>query len=178
MTRTPPPSPPAGVDVLSASDGTLLRRKWFGRWRFLPLCFAAAWDLYAFFFYRLIVGLGPVPAVAMFLPVAGAVLAVIATYAAFAAVWNRTEITISTQGIKVHIGPLPWPGNKIIPAARIGGVKVVSRYAGRGGWIRRVLYLDAQRRERPLLKQAATLEWATFVAATVRWHLHLPPPAG
>ena len=175
MTRIPPPTPPAGVDVVPAPDGTVLRRKWFGRWRFVPLCFAVAWDIYACVFYRLIVGLGPVPLVAMFFPVAGLVLAVIATYAAFAAVWNRTEITVSTLAVKVDIGPLPWPGNKTIPAAQIRGVKVVSRYAGRGGWTHRVLYLDAQSQKRTLLNRAATLAWAELVAATLRWHLRLPP---
>ena len=113
----------------------------------------------------------------MFFPVAGLVLAVVATYAALAAVWNATEITVSSHDVKVDIGPLPWPGNRVVPAAQIREVKVVSSYAGRGGWIRRVRYLDAQRRECPLLNRAATLEWANFVAATVRWHLRLPPPA-
>ena len=178
MTPVPPPTPPFGVEVLPAPGGTVLRRKWFSRWVFVPIFFAAGWDIFAFFFYCLIVSLGPVPGVAMVFPLVGLAVAVVVTYAVLAAVWNRTEITVTTQSVRVDVGPLPWPGNKTVAAAQIREVKVVSRYVGKGGSIHRVLYLDAQCHEHPLLNRAITLDWAEFVATAIRRQLRLPPPAG
>ena len=178
MTPVPSPVPPVGVEVLPVPSGTLLRRRWYRRWVLVPIFFALGWDVYAAFFYRLIVGLGPVPAVALFFPVAGLCLAVLGTYAALAAVLNRTEITVSAQGVKVDIGPLPWLGNKAVPATQIRAVEVRLRFVNRGVRSYRVLYLDPQRRERSLLRRPITREWAEFVATTIRQHFRLPPPVG
>ena len=171
---TPPLTPPVGVEVLATPGGIVLRRRWYNRMLIIPLIFAAGWDVFAVFFYRLILSLGPVPAVAMVFPVAGLVLAVAVTYAMCAALVNRTEITISAGSVRVAVEPLLWPGNKMVASTQIREVLVKLRYVGRGGRTYRVLYVDPQHQERGLLARAATQDWARFVAASVCRRFRLP----
>jgi hypothetical protein len=53
------------------------------------------------------------PAIILMLP--AILLAVWASYYTSARLVNRTLVTLTTNGLSIHHGPLPWPGNRSLP---------------------------------------------------------------
>lgn len=62
------------------------------------------------------------------------VLSLILAYRVACYVINKVEITVSKEGVRVHMSGLPWPGTRWLPAGKVKNVFVTERRSySRGG---------------------------------------------
>ena len=109
---------------------------------------------------------------AVFFPIGHVAVGIGITYYVLAALVNKTDIVISSSGVRVTIGPAPWIGNKEVRADEITRVLVRERNVKQGRAFN-VMYADRSRKERKLVTSLPEHEQAQFVVATIEQNLGL-----
>ena len=167
---------PEGLDVLNTSDGLIIRKRWLS-WTVFPLAlFCVVWDSFLLFFYTMLLR-SPHPHWPILLfPVGHLAVGIFLTYSVFTTLFNKTDVRLSSAGVQVSKGPLPWPGNKAVEVGEINEVLVRARSGNRGASTYSIMYADRERRERPLLTGVAQSDQAEFIASTTRQRLGLREP--
>ncbi len=172
----PSPTIPEGLDLMHEGDGIVIRKTWL-TWKVAPLAiFAVFWDGFIVFFYYQILS-KPHPLVAVLFPLIHAAVGAGLTYYVVASLVNKTDIQISSTGVRVATGPVPWFGNKEVGIDEITDIVVRERTGNRGARTFAVMYADRSRRERSLAPAYSQSDQARFVAQTVRDTLGLASPA-
>jgi hypothetical protein len=104
-----------------------MRWRWFGR-RYLDLLFVIlSWNVFMVVWYRVVVARGQWSLEA-FVALCGAVNAGL-LYGLAAGLVNSTSIRAWRGRLEVRHGPLPWPGNRVLPPQQIGGLYTRERVA-------------------------------------------------
>ena len=105
---------------------------WVARWRwFSPVVlfmvlFCIAWDGFLVFWYSMAFATHG-PWLMVVFPVLHVAVGISLTYGSLATLLNSTTIRVSRGELEVHSGPLPWIGNRTLPAVRVK--QVFSRVA-------------------------------------------------
>ena len=169
---------PEGLDVIDAPDGVVIRKRWF-TWAVIPMAlFAVVWDSFLFFFYTMIFKSPHTPWAVKLFPIGHLAVGVFITYSVFTTLFNRTDVAVSSGGVRVFKGPLPWPGNREVRREDLDDVLVRTRSGsnnanGNRGMSYAVMSVDRQRKEHTLLGGISQSEQAEFTAATIRQRLGL-----
>jgi len=109
---------PKGFSLTHSMSDLVITRNWFSASAFVLLFFCCFWDGFLIFWYS--IGLrGHAPAIMFIFPLLHVAVGVGLTYTMLAKFLNHTVFTISDYAVSVQHGPLPWGGNKTIPAQEI-----------------------------------------------------------
>ncbi len=85
---------------------------------------------------------------------------------------------MSPTGVRIRQGPIPWRGNRFVPARGIRRVRLLTRAAGPDDELSvSILYGDADGQEHPLLDLRADCD-AAYIAHAVARGLGLGSPLG
>ncbi|MES2597542.1 MAG: hypothetical protein V4662_19495 [Verrucomicrobiota bacterium] len=130
--------------------------------------FAVAWDSFLFFWYSRLLSEPNPPLMAVLFPIGHIAVGFSITYYVLASLVNKTDIVISSSGVRVVTGPAPWLGNKEVRVDDITAVVVRERRGNRGSMSFNVMYADRSRKEKKLVTSLAELDQAEFVAQMIR----------
>ena len=168
---------PEGWDLRQGPEGTVLYRSWRS-WAVLPLiAFTVFWDGFlAFVYVAMFRSPHHVPLVGILFPLLHVAVGLGLTYSIFTTLFNRTEVRITSGGVRVYQGPLPMWGNQTVSRGDIADILVRNRSGSRGSVSYSVMYVDRDRRERPLLASVSQSDQAEFIAGTIRQRLGLREP--
>lgn len=96
-----------------------IRWRWFsGMFLFLAF-FCVAWDSFLIFWYSIAFTQKGVPWLIVVFPVAHVAVGIGLTYFTIAGFVNSTTVEVGQEKLSVRHFPLPWGGNRTIPAADI-----------------------------------------------------------
>ncbi len=109
---------PKGFDVVDFGTTLEITRRWFSPVFLLLLVFCVFWNGFMVVWHgiALATGMWPMSCFGLIHTSVGIGVA----YFTVAGFVNRTVIRADRGMIEVRHGPLPWPGNKALPAGRIG----------------------------------------------------------
>ncbi|MCC7014908.1 MAG: hypothetical protein IT454_20265 [Planctomycetes bacterium] len=118
--RARPKAPmPSSVKLERDERGAQLTWRWFQPLHVLLACFCIAWDGFLVVWYSIVFGGEVVNWIMMLFPIGHLAVGVALTYATLAGFVNSTRITLDRRELSVRHGPLPWAGNRTLPAADI-----------------------------------------------------------
>ena len=153
----------------------VIRKTWL-TWKIVPLTlFVVFWDGFLFVWYSTVLSQRNPPLMAVVFPILHVAVGLGITYYVLASFVNRTDIAISSMGVRVQTGPAPWAGNKQVRAEDIYNVLVRERTGNRGSKSYSVVYADRSRQERKLVTSLAERDQAAFVAQSIRDTLGIKP---
>jgi hypothetical protein len=159
---------PEGLDLVVAQDGITVRKVWL-TWKILPLAgFAVIWDTFMFFWYSQVLSKPNPPLIMVFFPIGHVAVGIGLTYYVVAALVNKTDVVISSSGIRVVTGPAPWFGNKEVRVEDITDIMVRERWGNRGRKTYNVMYADRSQKERKLVSWLPESDQAGYIAETIR----------
>ena len=112
-----PLSLPSGLELDRSGPYLQMAYKWFG-WNTVYLSvFVVIWDGILFILYA---GMrGHLDPMALLLPSVHVVAGIVMTYSAIAGWFNRTYLRVGRGMLEVFHRPVPWIGNKTLPATEI-----------------------------------------------------------
>ena len=130
------PQTPRPQRITVIEDGRMRRLAWrWATWQTpILILFCIVWDSFLFFWYATAVASiadgKPVPLMMLVFPVLHVAAGVAMTYYAAASVINTTSVEVTEGEVRVHHGPLPWPGSRVLQSKQIDQVYCTEG----GGW--------------------------------------------
>ena len=115
--RDPVPMPKA-ITIEDWGGNLIINRRWFSLGFVFLLFFCAAWDGFLVFWYKMAFA-DDAPLMMKIFPIGHLAVGVGLTYFTLAGFLNTTRITAGSSEVTVRHGPLPWLGNRTIPASDI-----------------------------------------------------------
>lgn len=113
-----------------AGPGTLtIARRWFSPKFIFLVFFCAVWDCFLLFWYFVASTEGAI--MMMVFPLLHVAVGLGLTYFTVAGFLNTTTVTASSEGLSFRHAPLPWPGNRTIPARDLSQL-YCQRHVSRG----------------------------------------------
>lgn len=107
-----------GVNVQNVPNGVEISRRWYHpRYIFLAF-FCAIWNVFLLFWYGAAFSMNG-PAIMFLFPLIHVAVGVMLTYTTLAGFLNTSTISLNRQEISVRHAPLPYPGEKTIPAGDV-----------------------------------------------------------
>jgi predicted Zn finger-like uncharacterized protein len=132
-----------------AGPAVTIVRRWYTHVVWALLLFLVFWNgvLFQFFF-----GARDAPLLFRLFPLIHLAAGIWVAYWAIALLFNRTTITVTDDAISVRHAPIPWPGNRVVPAAEVTQLFTAEKVSrGRNGETRSYALLavmrDGERRE-------------------------------
>ena len=116
--QTLPAPMPGNVTVDNHGTGLTLSYRWFSYKFIFLVFFCIFWDGFLVFWYSQALS-GNAPLMMILFPLLHVGVGVGLTYYTVAGFVNRTIVDVTREGITIHHAPLPWPGNKTVPAFEI-----------------------------------------------------------
>jgi hypothetical protein len=143
LPAAPPPPPaaraaPGVTPIVPASRrlhisefGGVLRIhwRWFAASYIFLAFFCVAWDSFLIFWYSMAFGDAHAPWIMKVFPIGHVAVGVGLTYATLCGFLNATTVTAGQDALTVSHGPLPWSGNRTIPAVSIRQIHCEQRRA-------------------------------------------------
>jgi hypothetical protein len=140
---TPPPAPPARFDPAITPILPISRRlridefagvlrihwRWFAATYIFMAFFCVAWDSFLVFWYSMAFGHDGAPWIMKVFPIAHVAVGVGLTYATLCGFLNATTVTAGQDALTVRHGPLPWSGNRTLPAGSIRQIHCEQRHS-------------------------------------------------
>jgi len=164
---------PEGLDVSQQADAVVIRRSWRNLMVLPVFLFLIPWfGFLGFWYYHAFTAKHSPPMMFLF-PLFHVAAGVGLGYFAVASLVNATNVSISTTSVSSKTGPLPWWGDRSVPAEAVRGLIVRERRGNRGSVSYALMYVDAANKERPLLSPTPRREQADFIAASIRTLLGL-----
>jgi hypothetical protein len=134
--RRPPVPMPEGITIVEDEGGDpspgdyreaparpgrlVISRSWFNNQLFFMLFFCIAWDAFLVFWYSTATrGPSSFSIIAIVFPIAHVAVGVGLTYRTLAGFLNKTWITVTPEALTIRHKPLPWRGNRTIPASEL-----------------------------------------------------------
>ncbi len=148
----------------------VIRRRWFEPQKHLfMLVFCLFWDGFLAFWYRSVVGFAEPAGFGILFtvfPLIHVAIGVGLTYATIASIFNTTLVGVRGGDFFVHHGPIPWRGNRTLPAQSIRQLfcveKVTSGKRGDTRTYQLAAILDGGERV-PLVSGLPAVEQALFL---------------
>jgi len=81
--------------------------------------FCVAWDSFLLFWYSMALHDHHVPWIMVVFPIVHVAVGIGLTYATLCAFVNTTTIELSPDALLIRHGPLPWSGNRYLPASQL-----------------------------------------------------------
>ena len=106
------------IQVENDSQHLRITRRWFNPGHIFLAFFALFWDGFLIFWYSIAAG-GGAPTMMLIVPLLHVAVGVYLTYSALTGFVNRTVLELTREQLEIWHEPLPWPGEKTIPTARI-----------------------------------------------------------
>lgn len=155
--------------MLPTPQGITIRKDW-RTWKVIPLAvFVVVWDSFLVGWYGIVLSKPDAPLMTALFPLGHLAVGVGLTYFVLASLVNKTDVEISSMGVRVVTRPAPWIGNKAVALSDLMDILVRERAGGRGSVGYAVMYVDRFNKERPLLRAFAyERDQAEFVANTIR----------
>ena len=132
--RRPPVAMPEGLTLLEEGDtrelpsyrsaprttGRLvLCHRWYRPTLVGMLGFCIFWNGFLIVWYWLLLGMDDPPLTHVIFPIIHVVVGLAVTYGTLAGFVNKTLITVTREAITIRHGPLPWRGNRVLPAGEV-----------------------------------------------------------
>jgi len=156
---------PEGLDANIENDSILIRRKWFSLKTIPLIFFCIAWDSFLVFWYSTVTkSESSMDLLAIIFPIGHVAVGVGLTYFCIASLFNKTDIRISPRLFSARSYPIPWIGNTELKVDELHAVVVRERTSG--GYNQSsftVMYVDAQNKEKKLVRSLQHIEQANFI---------------
>ena len=124
---------PNRIKVEEFGQALTLRWRWLRPVHFFLLFFCIAWDSFLIFWYSMAFGShGQVPWLMVVFPVAHVAVGVGLTYTVLTGFINHTTVEVANYMLTIRHGPLPWRGNRSLPAAQIRQLFCEERRGNKG----------------------------------------------
>ncbi len=108
----------SGVTIQNTPGGVEISRRWFHPRYIFMAFFCVIWDVFLLFWYGAAFSMRG-PAIMFLFPLIHLTVGAVLTYTTLAGFVNTSYITLNRQEVSVRHAPLPYPGNKAIPAADV-----------------------------------------------------------
>ncbi|MGD8451320.1 MAG: hypothetical protein PVJ57_05825 [Phycisphaerae bacterium] len=105
---------PRGLHVEDWDGNLRITRRWFSPAFIFLVFFCAFWDEFLVFWYSIAFG-GDAPWIMAVFPILHVAVGIGLTYFTLCGFVNRTVITVDAGQLAIRHGPLPWPGNRVVP---------------------------------------------------------------
>jgi len=170
---------PEGLDIIQTPQTAIIRRTWFSHMVWLLLFFCIFWDGFLLFWYSGVLSHAERPGASqlplLLFPLFHLAIGVGLTYLVVCTFVNKTDIILGDGTLAVKIHPLPWPGNKSLPASAMTKFLVrehFTRSENSTSISYRVHYVDVTNREQRLVTGLKTREQADYIATSLaRYYL-------
>jgi hypothetical protein len=106
---------PDHITMEHTPGGLTFTYNWFSAGYIFLAMFALFWDGFLVFWYSIAFSQGA-PWIMFVFPLIHVSVGVGLTYTALAGFYNRTIVTVGMGKFSIQHTPLPWPGNRMIPA--------------------------------------------------------------
>jgi hypothetical protein len=113
---------PENVTLEHEADGLRVSYRWFSAKYLFMILFCAVWDGFLVFWYRMALAHPSPGSVMLWFPVVHVVAGLGITYSTLAGLVNRTTVRASNNELTIRHGPLPWFGERTIPASEIAQI--------------------------------------------------------
>jgi hypothetical protein len=110
---------PRGVTLEHEAGELRVRHRWYSPFYLLLVLFCALWIGILVSWCRAEPGRANPGDFALWFPLLHIAVGLNLAYATVAGFVNHTLVQISSRGLTIRHGPLPWPGGRTIPAAEI-----------------------------------------------------------
>ncbi len=118
--------PPKGLRITEKGDGFELSWRWFAPFVIFFTFFVVVWDAFLIFWYRMALGgtgfggADSFDAMMLLFPLVHVAVGIGMTYHVLATYLNRTTVQVSSDRVRVHVAPVPYPWkNRTLSAADI-----------------------------------------------------------
>ncbi len=170
---------PEGLDIIQTPQSAIIRRTWFSHVVWFLIFFCIFWDGFLVFWYSMAFTAGPKGGLIMLplllFPLLHVAVGISLTYFVICTFVNKTDIVLEAGMVTIKSHPLPWPGNKSIPADTVTDFLVRERFAQSRNGARVnycIYYVDTTNRERRLITGLKTREQADYIASSLtRYYL-------
>ncbi|HTY35754.1 MAG TPA: hypothetical protein VMH23_01520 [Bacteroidota bacterium] len=109
---------PERISVDHRPEGLVLSFRWFSETYMAMAAFAFIWDGFLVFWYSFAFTQNA-PWIMFVFPLLHVSVGIGITYIALAGFYNKTTITVGLGNLSIRHSPLPWPGNRIVPASEL-----------------------------------------------------------
>ena len=165
-------------------EGRSLRVSW--RWFTMAslglLLFCVLWDSFLVTWYAAAFGRtdsgSETPWMMVVFPIGHVAVGIGMTYFTVASFVNTSAVEISDESVRVHHGPMPWPGNRVVPSSEIEQVYCTegggwASYSNRYRQVYRVQIALKDGSSRVLVKGLADLEMALYIEQAIEVKLDI-----
>ncbi len=170
---------PEGLDIIQTPQSAIIRRTWFSHvvWILIPFCIF--WNGFLIFMYSSMLSHAGRPGAALLpmllFPLIHVAVGVGLTYFIVCTFVNKTDIVLESSALTVKTHPLPWLGNKSLPASAMTRFLVRERFTQSENSSRvsySIYYVDVTNREKRLMTGLKTREQADYIATSLtRYYL-------
>ncbi|PTX98330.1 hypothetical protein DB345_05715 [Spartobacteria bacterium LR76] len=176
----PSPMPiPEGLDIIQTPQSAIIRRTWFSHMVWFLIFFCIFWDGFLIFWYTgALAGAsrgGSHMLPFLLFPLIHVAVGVGLTYFVVCMFVNKTDILIEASTLTIKTHPLPWLGNKSLPAESMTRFLVRERFTQSENSTRvsySIYYVDVTNREKRLVTGLKTREQADYIATSLtRYYL-------
>jgi hypothetical protein len=108
---------PKRITLEKTGSQLIIKRRWFSLSNVFLTFFVVFWDTFMIVWFSISIATGAWPMAAFGSLHAG--VGIWLTYRVLANYLNTTEVVVDNRQVSVRHYPLPWPGNKVIPASTI-----------------------------------------------------------
>jgi len=112
---------PEHLVMMREAGGLTLVYAWFRPMYVFLLFFCIFWDGFLVFWYRTALAHPSPGSIALWFPLIHVGVGVGITYSTIAGFLNRTRVSVDAGEVTIRHGPVPWIGNRKIPAAALPG---------------------------------------------------------
>src|SRR6266545_6110628 len=110
---------PEHLVMTREAGGLTLIYTWFRPTYVFMLLFCIVWDSFLVFWYRTALAHPSPSSIALWFPIGHVAVGIGLTYSTIAGFVNRTRVGVNAGEITIRHGPMPWIGNRNIPAGEI-----------------------------------------------------------
>ena len=164
---------PSSVQVVGTGKGLSLTSSWFNLGLIPLVFFCIAWDSFLINWYAMALT-GKGPWIMVVFPIVHVAVGVGLTYSCIAGFLNTTRIDIQRDSLTVSHGPVPWRGNRVIPALSLDQLYCKEKISNNRNGVRHtysVMAVTKNGETLELLSGIEEQEKALFIEQQVERHL-------
>jgi hypothetical protein len=166
---------PEKMQIQQTANTWTVAWRWL-RWHYVGLLiFCIAWDSFLIFWFKMVLR-GNAPWIAVVFPIGHVAVGIGLTYTVVCGFLNSTKIEASRSLLTIRHGPLPWLGNREVPAAQIEQLYCEKSRSNRNGYDNFALCAILRGgRKLKLLSGCSGADEAKFLEHELERQLHIPP---
>jgi hypothetical protein len=117
---------PEGVEEVTWGGQTTISWRWWTPIALFLVMFCTVWDGFLVMWYGMALGMDA-PSMFIFFPLIHVAVGIGLSWYTIALFVNRTRVTIGGGEVRVHHGPLYWPGSRTLGLRGFSGTEVLER---------------------------------------------------